>query len=102
MTILNTAQSLEIKGLTDTLSGQKAVKEAGNIKLNQPPVFASPAKDPNRMKRGPQASPTFDNNGERKRTKMDVVHEAQAILDEQTASETVTNDPVEVELPEVK
>lgn len=95
MTILNTAQSLEIRGLTDTVSGPKS-KEKEGLALKLSPAkelnFASPVKDASKTpKRGPTPQnynhQFMDNGGgEKKRSKMDMVNEAQQILDSQAAN----------------
>ena len=95
MTILNTAQSLEIRGLTDTVSGPKSKeKEAPALKLSPAKDlnFTSPVKDATKT---PKRAPTPQNynnqfmdnaGGEKKRSKMDMVNEAQQILDSQAAN----------------
>ena len=89
MTILNTAQSLEIRGLTDTVSGPKQ-KGMG-------PMGISPMKELRPTKRGPTPNNNqLDSNGERKRTKMDVVNEAQNLLDKEMAANN-QNPPVTAE-----
>merc|ERR1719150_2851360 len=91
VTILNTAQSLEIRGLTDTVSGpkQKGVGPMG------PGI--SPMKELRPTKRGPTPNNNqLDSNGERKRTKMDVVNEAQNLLDKEMAANN-QNPPVTAE-----
>jgi len=87
VTILNTAQSLEIRGLTDTVqTGPKQGKSLG-------PLGIRPTK------RGPssQNNNQLDANGERKRTKMDVVNEAQNLLDKEMAANNQNNTPVTAE-----
>ena len=89
VTILNTAQSLEIRGLTDTVSGPKQ-KGMG-------PMGISPMKELRPTKRGPTPNNNqLDSNGERKRTKMDVVNEAQNLLDKEMAANN-QNPPVTAE-----
>jgi len=92
VTILNTAQSLEIRGLTDTVqTGPKQGKSLG-------PLGISPMKELRPTKRGPssQNNNQLDANGERKRTKMDVVNEAQNLLDKEMAANN-QNPPVTAE-----
>jgi len=96
VTILNTAQSLEIRGLTDTVSGPKSKeKEAPALKLSPAKDlnFTSPVKDATKT---PKRAPTPQNynnqfmdnaGGEKKRSKMDMVNEAQQILDSQAANQ---------------
>ena len=92
MTILNTAQSLEIRGLTDTVSGPK---QKGSLGPMGPGI--SPMKELRPTKRGPTPNNNqLDSNGERKRTKMDVVNEAQNLLDKEMASNN-QNPPVTAE-----
>lgn len=99
VTILNIAQSLEIKGLTDTVSGPKGKdKETSSLKLTPPKdiPFTSPVKDPTKPKRGPVPQPYnsqyLDNGGsEKKRSKMEMVNEAQQILDGQTSTRAITD-----------
>merc|ERR1719216_618784 len=89
VTILNTAQSLEIRGLTDTVSGPKQKGVA--------PMGISPMKELRPTKRGPTPNNNqLDSNGERKRTKMDVVNEAQNLLDKEMAANN-QNPPVTAE-----
>ena len=91
MTILNTAQSLEIRGLTDTVSGPKdqGDRVASSPKTSPPKDLASPTKDLSKVKRGPHGQ-HLDNGSERKRSKMDMVNEAQQILDNQTNPKAIT------------
>ena len=98
VTILNTAQSLEIRGLTDTVSGPKSKDmepSTSPLKLS-PTKDYSNTKDTTKPKRGPVPQPynNHENGGERKRSKMEMVNEAQQILDSQTNSQAVTDTPL--------
>jgi hypothetical protein len=105
VTILNTAQALEIRGLTDTVSGPKSKeKETGALKLSpitKEHTFTTPTKEPTKPKRGPGSfnNQHMDNGGgEKKRSKMDMVNEAQQILDSQVGTNTIADNG----MPEVK
>jgi hypothetical protein len=96
VTILNTAQALEIRGLTDTVSGPKSKEDAGALKLSptKDHTFTTPTKEPAKPKRGtvPFNNQHIDNGGgERKRSKMDMVNEAQQILDSQVGTNAIAD-----------